>query len=312
MRIIEGKVLARQIFMLETIMGAKEIPVDLRETYKGKQDPLPDFLSTWRDFWIYLYAVAASDEYDQVPLVEAKRIDKRLLPLQAIHFQELLDEHEAMRKDVERREAELKERRMKEGKKGVRAKSGERKPLTSLTTNVTANFQSAGLPSLPELMPRRVVASKPQARYPLTPLVRNKPTIPSTTPNSTSFATRQTKSKLTPMFPSRKLPSTPADPRHTRASTIPPTTTQTPTILPNKLTSRQGMSPPLTPIPHSTTAVGRASYMSPTRSSTQRYAASSPQLFFSDGSSDECSSATPTKKYPKNGGRVLQRGRVGR
>jgi hypothetical protein len=335
--------------MLEDIMGAKKIPADLREAYNEKQVRLPDFLPTWRDFWIHSYAVAASEEYDQVSLIEARRIDRRLLTLQAIHFQELLDEQEAMRKGVEIRKAELEEKRMKERRKGVRVRSEERKPLTSLTTNATASLRSAGLlPSLAEFKPTSVTASKRQARYLLTPLVRRKPTKPSPTSNSTSLATRQTKSrldagyikanqtagprekmtrpasatknegaeqrmsmapqrtsKLTPMFPRRKLQSTTAGP------SIPPTTSQTLTALPKKLTNRQCTSLPLIPIPQSTRTASRPSYMSPTRSSAQRYAAPSPQLFFSDGSSDECSRVTPSRKFPKNAGKVLQRGRVG-
>ncbi|EDU42246.1 predicted protein [Pyrenophora tritici-repentis Pt-1C-BFP] len=86
-RIHEAKeLIAKQRSMLSIIMGGKPIPPCLREAYqvKTRRYPLPDHIKSWAAFTEYMFECFPNDI----------NVTPRVLILQAIHFQELLDEHE--------------------------------------------------------------------------------------------------------------------------------------------------------------------------------------------------------------------------
>ncbi|KAF1831089.1 hypothetical protein BDW02DRAFT_601122 [Decorospora gaudefroyi] len=183
-RILEAKdVIAKQMIMLPIIMGAKRIPEDLQNTYQtdALDFPLPVHMSTWRDFTKYAY-----ETYRDDPNVAA-----RLLILQAIHFQELLDERDRLRTETQKRTAEMGKR---EGKEKATASQEPRSPNSPESTPrqqiPLQPFKQFTIPHRPEPattplpLPMSLPAPTATIRLNPNPLFSSPPALP--TPQTTS------------------------------------------------------------------------------------------------------------------------------
>ncbi|KAF1944361.1 hypothetical protein EJ02DRAFT_398525 [Clathrospora elynae] len=294
-RINEAKMLlAKQRQTLPNIMGAKRIPDQLRQAYRAGSFPLPEYMSSWRAFRDYAHEVFESD----------LNVDARLLILQAIHFQELLEDDESLRRGAERKRIE--EERGQEKKNIKHMKMEQRIPLRSLTTNRTTALQRAKflakssasastsgiatpnsqmkpkLPSVSRLGNPR--SAKPPARTPPKQLQSAKhnvkPSGPALGYAKVSLKSRA-RSEFTPISDVNKPPRT----------------------------EYQQMTPPATPVQPAIAA--NTNFETPATGSTLRPETTSPQLFFSDSSSvGSGRSSVPMRRFPKNSGHILNRAKV--
>ncbi|CAI9625322.1 unnamed protein product [Alternaria burnsii] len=161
--IFEAKGLIETTPMLSIIMSAKQIPDDLRRVYQSVDFcfPLPEQVRTWADFTEYAYGVFEEDI----------NVAARLLILQAIHFQELRDDHESPQRARVMESLELvKLKRMRE--KGQSAKRVRQKPTIQrprFTANTSRDKDSAlsakprkGPGLTPMVPPRKPLAPKPR------------------------------------------------------------------------------------------------------------------------------------------------------
>ncbi|KAF1846846.1 uncharacterized protein K460DRAFT_285385 [Cucurbitaria berberidis CBS 394.84] len=89
-KVLEARdLIGKHCLVIRQTMNAKRIPENLRPTFDRGQYPLPDHLLTWKDLRIY-----AQDSFE-----DDETLSARLVILQTIHFKELLDESERLRKD---------------------------------------------------------------------------------------------------------------------------------------------------------------------------------------------------------------------
>ena len=107
-RILEAKELYdRHGPMLSIIMDAKPIPDSLREAYQDLVYPLPHFMTSWLCFKRYAYQLFNDDI----------NVLHRTLILQAIHFQDLVEQHEKWKKIEKKNKAKTEKARKKETQK---------------------------------------------------------------------------------------------------------------------------------------------------------------------------------------------------
>ncbi|RAR01473.1 hypothetical protein DDE82_006461 [Stemphylium lycopersici] len=104
-RILEAKELYhRHGLMLPMIMDAKTIPDSLRNAYRDLEYPLPHSMTSWLGFKRYAYQLFDDDV----------SVLHRTLILQAIHFQDLLEQREKWKKIEKKDEAKAEKARKKE------------------------------------------------------------------------------------------------------------------------------------------------------------------------------------------------------
>lgn len=330
--IYEAKeLIVKHLRMLPTIMGAKQIPRDLRRVYQTANMifPLPEDIQTWGDFVPYVHEVYEHD-------INA---EARMLILQAIHFQELrgLDERE-QKERAKNASALAKATRPKEKRRSL--KGPKEKSVTQSSAYAACSFEDQREESPGKLREKRRLTPTTPTRRPLAPkpqgLFR---AAKATAKTPTSTPRPRATSMFSSMSPFRKskepksqsrnssmavqahspAPATPEQtaPRH-NSSPIAQSTVWTPaSVAPNTPIStafvrqRQGeihavTTPPATPPPPQSQP-SLPHYMAPTVDSMQRYETRSPQLFYSD-ESDGCSRSNVFGRFSlKNGAKTMDR-----
>jgi hypothetical protein len=334
--IFEARELIANTFMLATIMGAKQIPDDLRKGYQSANlpFPLPDRVRTWIQFTGYAYGIFEQDT----------NVAARMLILQAIHFQELRDNHEKSQRERVKKDSELvKERRIRE--KDLSAKSAKQEPASTLAVDFCQNKDET-LPAKPKRRPRLTpitsprtpLAPKPQkpsgtveiiAKTPVSaPKPRSSPML-SSIGNSfrrlrvsnpqRSLSDAQPRGSIPMTKASNNMPATPEQTpprRHSFKSTVRATSRRisatsnapvsTSFVRPIQTKAYAATTPPATPPPPKPQP-SLPHYMAPTVGSMQRYKTHSPQLFYSDDSDGESRSNVSGRPFLKNSGKILDR-----
>ncbi|KAI4650333.1 hypothetical protein J4E93_002689 [Alternaria ventricosa] len=329
--IYEAKeLIAKHLRVLPTIMGAKQIPRDLRRAYQTANliFPLPGQIQTWGDFVPYVNEV----------FEHGINAEARMLILQAIHFQELreLDERE-QRERAKNASALAKVTRSKE-KKWSLMDTKEKPGIEPLAyAAYTLKDENEGLSAKPRT--KRQLTPTTPTRKPLAPKSQGlfgtaKATAKTPTSTPRSRATSMF-SSLSPFRRSKRsksrswnssmamqahspTPATPETaPKH-KSSPIAQPTVWTPASVAVKtpisiafVPQGQGeihtaTTPPTTP-PSAESQPGLPHYMTPTVGSMQRYETCSPQLFYDD-ESDGCSKSNVFGRFSlKNGAKTLDR-----
>jgi hypothetical protein len=336
--IFEAKeLIAKHMLVLPTIMGAKQIPSELRRVYQSANldFPLPAQIQTWNDFTLYAHEVFEHDI----------NVEARLLILQAIHFQELREDQERSQRERARTDLELgKAARLEEKTRPVEIRKQEHVDQPSVNAGSSFQGKEGKLPSqlkkkygLTSITPpRRPLAPKPQgpsgaveaiAKPPaFTPRPRAKSMLSSMSPFRRSKVPKSERSppetKPRSFSMTKKAPSTtPVTPEQTPAkhrsnpiaqatstpvSVAPKTPVSTTLGRPSQNEMHAATTPPATP-PSSPPQPSPPHYMAPTVGSMQRYETRSPQLFYSD-ESDGCSRSNVFGRLSlKNGGKTLDR-----
>jgi hypothetical protein len=339
--IFEAKELIANTLMLSTIMGAKQIPDDLRKAYQSTNlyFLLPEQVQTWTDFVEYAYDIFEQDI----------NVAARMLILQAIHFQELWENHEKSQRERVKKGSDLLKAKETTEKslsgKGAKQEPENRPPVFAANAPQSKNRE---LPAKPQGKPRLTLINAP--RKPLAP----KPQGPSRTvettaktpiftpkPRATSMLSsigisfrrlkvstpQRSLSEVKPrgFRPTTKMPSNiPLTPEQTppKYSSKPTVQTTSPrvSIVPKLPVSKKAarphqnevdaaITPPATPPPPPPPQqqLSLPHYMAPTLGSIQRYKSHSPRLFYSDESDNGGRSNVSSQPFLKNSAKILAR-----
>ena len=176
------ELIAKHRSMIPIIMGAKSIPVCLRRVYQAQKMryPLPGHMKDWTAFTEYMYECYPNDI----------NVTARVIILQAIHFQELLDEHERVRQKAgEKMMKDEKMKKKEEKKKSLETGEGEpvKSPLMAKVFSPRDAESMSRLPlssntnTPPQLPARYKSGSKPAetpSQVPMSASVNTPPKLP--------------------------------------------------------------------------------------------------------------------------------------
>ena len=151
------ELIAKHRSMIPIIMGPKSIPSCLRQAYQAQtlRYPLPEHMKNWSAFTEYMHECFPNDI----------NVTARLIILQAIHFQELLDENERVRQKAGEKMIKDEKTKKREEKKKKSLEIGEGESVKSpLMAKVFSPRDAESISRLP-LSSSTNTPPEPPARY---------------------------------------------------------------------------------------------------------------------------------------------------